>query len=584
MRINMKLKKYWVIFLALFVLAMIGMFQAGNGLQNGKTVKTLTFPAFKEQVEKIAKQKNNNDKTTYLFEGQDGTIYLFTPNITYKTKVDPLAGSSKELYQPNDIRYEKEEASSWLGTTIRYLLLFVFLYFIFSFLSPGGKLGGKWGGKQAKEQTSIPTIKLDEVGGLHEETKEQFRQIITMFKDKERAKQLGIRPPRGALLYGPPGTGKTRSALAIASEMGATIYSLSGSEFVEMFVGVGASRVRELFEKARKTAPSLIFIDEIDSIAKKRSNGPVGNEERESTLNELLKQMNGIQENEDVFLIGATNRMDMLDEAILRPGRFDYRIYIGLPDLKGRREIVDIHSKGKALSEEVKTKLDYIASSTAGFSGAQIEGIFNDAAKMALREGRNIIEMEDIDKAVDILILGNQRNVHLYQYQQRRIAIHEAGHAVVTCITDPQSIRKLTVTPRGQALGYMASFGREVEFLTTSELLNEVKKCLGGGVAEQIFFGEHSNGVSGDVEQAKQLLEHMVKSGMEPKHFRLQFKKEEQEEMMRTWYAKAYSDTVEILSKHKEAVQRLADTLLEQKTLNGDDVRTLVLQSPQASA
>ncbi|WP_336770411.1 AAA family ATPase [Bacillus bombysepticus] len=580
----MKSKKHWILFALLIGLGLFALFGPNQSL-NMQKITTLTFVKFEEQVKTTADTfKGTSDDIklkhkTYLMEKHDGSLYLFTPKKIYQTKVDPLANSSKKLYQTYNIPYEKEEPDTWFGTLIRYGLIFLVIYILFNAMSPTGRMSAKW--KKSKDNGAngdkIPSVTLDQVGGLHSETKEQFLQIITMFKDKERAKQLGIRPPRGALLYGPPGTGKTLSARAIANELGATFYSVSGSEFVEMFVGVGASRVRELFQKARKNSPSLIFIDEIDSIAKKRGNGPVTNEERETTLNELLKEMNGIQENEDVFLIGATNRLDILDEAILRPGRFDYKIYMGLPDLKGRKEIIDIHSKEKALSEDIKQNLNHIAESTAGFSGAELEGIFNTAAKSALQQNRNIIEMVDVDQAIDLLILGNQRNVHLYDYQQRRIAFHEAGHSVVTCFTDPNSIRKVTIIPRGQSLGYMAQYGKEVQFLTKTELLNEVKKCLGGGVAEQIFFGEHANGVGGDVEQAKKLLEHMVQSAMNPEEFHVLFKKDEQEELMKTWYAKAYGGTVELLQKHKAEVQRLAEALLEHKTLTGEEVKEIVL-------
>ena len=342
--------------------------------------------------------------------------------------------------------------------------------------------------------------------------KEEILQTLSIVKDPKRSAQVGIQPPKGILLYGPPGTGKTLLAQAIAREIGATFYSSSGSAFTELFVGVGASRVRSLFENARKQRPAVIFIDEVDALAAKRK--AHGGEEAEKTLTELLVQLDGGNNNDGVLFIAATNRKDMLDEAFLRPGRIDFSFQVPLPDTTGRREIIDIHTRGKLLADEVFASLDTLAESTSGFSGAELSSLFKTASRRAIRDGREQIAKNDLDFAIDRTILGSASRSMNDPETKRRVAIHESGHALVAAVTKPGSVRKATIIPRGQALGYVAPIQKELHLSTYSELFDQVSMILAGGVAERIYLGEHSIGVSGDVQQAKEIIERMVDTGL----------------------------------------------------------------------
>lgn len=420
----------------------------------------------------------------------------------------------------------------------------------------------------------LPSISLEDVGGLGEEMKEEILQTLSTIKEPERAGKMGIKPPKGILLYGPPGTGKTLLAQAIAHELKASFFSTSGSAFNELFVGVGASRVRSLFQAARKQLPAVIFIDEVDALAGRRK--AHGGEEAEKTLTELLVQLDGGHSNDGILFIAATNRKDMLDEAFLRPGRIDFSFQVPLPDTKGRKEIISIHTKGRALADDVHSSLEGLAESTSGFSGAELQSLFETASRRAIRNGKQVIQKQDLDYALDRTILGNTSRTLQDQETKRRVAIHEAGHAIVASLTKPGSVRKATIIPRGEALGYVAPIPKELHLSTTSDLLDRIAMILAGGVAERMQLGEHSIGVSGDVQQAKQIIEQMVDTGMLQNGFTLTFNKQEKEAKMQELFDKGLERSENLISKNQFEYQQLVNALLKKETLEGYEVEDIV--------
>lgn len=569
-----KLKKFLISVFVVVIL--LGAYNNAFNLNNGE-IKNITFYELKEVVEE------NKNKNMTLLEKENGEVILQIDNVSYVTEVNPSDNHIKELLDVHKINYSYMEEVSFFDTFIKFAIPMLLLFLILGMLlnkNKGGVGKGNEMVKKSAKKHETPDTKPSDIGGLSEETREEVKQIIEIFKNKEKAKELGINPAKGALLYGPPGTGKTLLAKAMANELGASFFPSSGSSFTEMFVGVGASRVRELFAEARKSKPSLIFIDEFDSLAKKRglSNS---NEERENTLNELLAQMDGIESNEDVFLIAATNRKDDLDEAILRPGRFDYKIKIGLPDLAGRKEIISIHSKNKKLSKDVKDKMNLIAESTTGYSGAELEGVFNNAAKHALLRDKKEVDMDDINHALDVTVLGNANRKLSDENTRRRVAYHEAGHALVGLITKPKSVRKATIIPRGDALGFVAPIPKELELSTPSELIDRLSMILAGGVAEMKKFGEHSIGVSGDVEQAKNLIGKMVDLGMREDDFVLSFDDKDKQTQMKIIFNKALRRSKDIIEKYEKEWEKLTATLLVKETLSGDEIERIILNLPE---
>jgi len=420
----------------------------------------------------------------------------------------------------------------------------------------------------------LPSISLKDVGGLGEEMKEEILQTLSTITEPERARKLGISPPKGILLYGPPGTGKTLLAQAIAHELNASFFSASGSSFNELFVGVGASRIRSLFHAARKERPSVIFIDEVDALAGKRK--PHGGEEAEKTLTELLVQLDGGISNDGILFIAATNRKDMLDDAFLRPGRIDFSFHVPLPDTKGRLEIIQIHTKDKAMAPDAAASLDSLAESTSGLSGADLYSLFETASRRAVLNGHDRIQKDDLDYALDRTILGSSSRALTDLDTKRRVAIHEAGHALVATLTKPGSVRKATIIPRGEALGYVAPIPKELQLSTTSDLLDRVAMILAGGAAERIVLGEHSIGVGGDVQQAKQIIEQMVEIGMLEDSFSLTFKKLDKEEKMQELFERAIDRAENLINSHQHVHHQLVEALLKKETIEGSEVEKIV--------
>lgn len=515
----------------------------------------------------------NQGQDAQLTEKSNGKLYLKTKDSLYVTTVRPESQMVEEWIKKYNISYEYSNQASVGGIIIGGVLIALILTFIV--LQGKGGVGVKSMKNSRSKATPLPDITLDDIGGLPDEMKEEILQTLSIMKDPKRSMQVGLKPPKGILLYGPPGTGKTLLAQAIAQEIGATFFSSSGAAFTELFVGVGAARVRSLFQNARKQKPAVIFIDEIDALAgKRKAHG--GSDEGEKTLTELLVQLDGGNDNDEILFIAATNRKDMLDEAFLRPGRIDFTFQVPLPDTQGRKEIIDIHTKNKPLAENVVASLSDLAETTSGFSGAEISTLFETASRRAIREGRTEIEASDIDYALDRTILGTTSRALNDMETKRRVAIHESGHALIAAVTNPGSIRKATIIPRGQALGYVAPIPKELHLSTTSELLDRVSMILAGGVAERMFLGEHSIGVSGDVQQAKQIIEEMVDTGMLQDGFQLTFEKEKRAEKMQALFEQALQRTEQIIREHKTEFHHLVDALMREETLEGEEVQEIV--------
>lgn len=535
---------------------------------------------FSSVEETIQKQ---NGKPIALTEHSDGSILLEIDGLKYESHVPPNSQMIDKLVEKYNINYTYTNSSrfgKWVMAG--FLLALVGTAIVLQKTKGGFGLSNSMK-NSVSQARPLPSISLDDVGGIGEEMKEEILQTLSTLKEPDRAIKMGIKPPKGILLYGPPGTGKTLLAQAIARELNASFFSASGSAFNELFVGVGASRVRSLFQTARKQGPAVIFIDEVDALAGRRK--AHGGEEAEKTLTELLVQLDGGHSNDGILFIAATNRRDMLDEAFLRPGRIDFTFHVPLPDTKGRREIIDIHTKGKALSEEVLQSLDKLAESTSGFSGAQLQSLFETASRRAVRNGQEVLTKADLDYALDRTILGSTSRSLQDLDTKRRVAIHEAGHALVASLTKPGSVRKATIIPRGEALGYVAPIPKELHLSTTSDLLDRVAMVLAGGVAERMLLGEHSIGVSGDVQQAKQIIEQMVDTGMLQGGFTLTFNKQDKEAKMQELFEKGIEKAENLIKSYPYQYQQLVDSLIKKETLDGFEIEEIVRrQAPDVSA
>ncbi len=504
---------------------------------------------------------------------------------------------------------EEATPSIWTSLLVTFLPFLVFGGFLFYMMRQAGQGGGGGGGgrgvmnfgksraKEADAETS--NVRFADVAGADEE-KQELVEIVEFLKDPRRFNQLGARIPAGVLLEGPPGTGKTLLAKAVAGESGVPFYSISGSEFVEMFVGVGASRVRDLFENAKKNSPSIIFIDEIDAVGRQRGAGMGGgHDEREQTLNQLLTEMDGFEGNEGVIVMAATNRADVLDPALLRPGRFDRRILVGQPDVKGREAILKVHARNKPLSDEVNLKL--IARQTPGFSGADLENLLNEAALIAARRNSTIIEPIDMDEAHDRVIAGPAKKDRIMNETERKmVAYHEAGHTIAGLVlSDARVVHKVTIVPRGRAGGYAIMLPKEDRYLMTEKDMKEqIIGLLGGRVAEEVFFGTQSSGASNDFQQATQLARAMVTEyGMSEKLGPVQYEGGSGQVFMGRDYnqTKGYSERVAydidqevlriineahdeattIVKEHGRQLKLIAEHLLEYETLNELEIKSL---------
>ncbi|MCD8361164.1 MAG: ATP-dependent zinc metalloprotease FtsH [Acidaminococcaceae bacterium] len=504
-----------------------------------------------------------------------------------------------------EIKAELPPQPLWWTTILSSLLpmlLIVGIWFMLMQQSQGG--GGRVMnfGKSRARRYDEDNIKITfkDVAGA-DEAKQELEEVVEFLKYPKKYNDLGAKIPKGVLLYGPPGTGKTLLAKAVAGEAGVPFFSISGSDFVEMFVGIGASRVRDLFEQAKKSAPCIVFIDEIDAVGRQRGAGlGGGHDEREQTLNQLLVEMDGFGANEGIIMIAATNRPDILDPALLRPGRFDRQIVVDRPDIKGRQEILKVHVKGKPISPEVELRV--IARRTPGFTGADLSNLVNEAALMAARKNKNKIDMPEMEEAAERVIMGPERRSRVISDKEKRLtAYHEGGHTLVGILldnTDP--VHKVTIIPRGRAGGYTLSLPKEDRYYATrSEMLDELKVLLGGRVAEALVLKEISSGASNDLQRATSLARQMIcEYGMSPKLGPMTFghrqdqvflgrdiarDKDYSEEVaakidkeIRKFIDEAYQKTESLLNENMDKLHLIADALIERETLEGEEIDQLM--------
>ncbi len=576
-----------------------------------KTVQDLrTLVSSSEDAQKIAKivvQPQENDMAKFTVS--------FTDNSEKMVVIGPYSGAIEnndilKAIKVNNINMEmdpKEESSFWETVVISWLpMIFIVVIFIFFMrqLQGGGGKAMNFGKSKARLLSETATKKtFKDVAGV-DEAKEEVEEIIAFLKDPKKFTRLGGRIPKGVLLMGSPGTGKTLLARAIAGEANVPFYSISGSDFVEMFVGVGASRVRDLFEQGKKNAPCIIFIDEIDAVGRHRGAGlGGGHDEREQTLNQLLVEMDGFESNEGVILIAATNRPDVLDPALLRPGRFDRRITVPRPDVNGRLGILKVHTRKVPMDGDVK--LTILAKGTPGFSGADLENLTNEAALLAARRDKDRVEMVDFEDAKDRVLMGSERrSMFISDKEKRNTAMHEAGHAMLAVLIggeDVDPLHKVTIIPRGRALGLTQQLPSEDRLsMTRTYTLNRICILMGGRCAEEIMFNQFTTGAGNDIERATDLATSMVtewgmsdalgpmnygssgnevflgremtQSGSNHSEATAQLIDSEVRRIVHAEYDRAMS----ILSGHREELERVGDTLLIHETLSGAEIQTLL--------
>ncbi|SFM31582.1 cell division protease FtsH [Paenibacillus sp. 1_12] len=548
------------------------------------------------------------DGYTYLVRGK----YKNAP-LPDKKNFETRAPFDQEVIQmfekaevPN-ITIEKMEGDnvwiSFLTSIIPFVIIFILFFFLLNNAQGGGGKVMNFGKSRARlYNEEKKRVTFEDVAGADEE-KQELVEVVEFLKDPRKFAAVGARIPKGVLLNGPPGTGKTLLARAVAGEAGVPFFSISGSDFVEMFVGVGASRVRDLFENAKKNAPCIIFIDEIDAVGRQRGAGlGGGHDEREQTLNQLLVEMDGFGANEGIIIVAATNRPDILDPALLRPGRFDRQITVDRPDVKGREEVLKVHARNKPLNKDVK--LESIARYTTGFTGADLENLLNEAALIAARRNRKDISMGELDEAFDRVVVGTQKkNRIISEREKRMVAFHEAGHTIVGYhIENADMVHKVTIIPRGRAGGYVMMLPKEGEdkmMNTKTELLDKVTGLLAGRVAEELFIGQIGTGAYSDFQRATGIVRKMIMEyGMSDKLGPMQFGNvqgqvflgrdfgheqnysdaiayeidQEMQTIIRSCYAKAK----ETLEKYADQVRLIAETLLVKEILEKDEIIQLI--------
>ena len=509
------------------------------------------------------------------------------------------ADSLLELMQAHpDVKYEITIPSGWGSTLLTILPIILlgvlFVYFITSMNRSNNQQMGFGKVDKKKAQVEHPDVKFEDVAGV-DEAVEEMREIKDFLSDPEKYRVMGAKVPRGCLLVGPPGTGKTLLARAVAGEAGVPFFSISGSDFVEMFVGVGASRVRDLFKQAKEAAPSIIFIDEIDAVGRQRGTGlGGGHDEREQTLNQLLVEMDGFEKNESVILIAATNRADILDPALLRPGRFDRQIVVDVPDVKGRRKILDVHAKNKPLGSDVD--LDKMAQLTAGFTGADLMNLMNEAALLAARRNKKLITQREVMESMERVIAGPERKGRVMDENTKRtIAYHESGHALVGhTLPHADPVHKITIVSRGRALGYTMSIPEEDKVLNTlGEIKDELAVFMGGRVAEELFCDDITTGASNDLERATKMARALVTQyGMSTELGTQVFGQANHEVFLGRDYSntpdyseetarrideevarimkEAHDRAAEVLSARREQMDLMANVLMERETVEGE--------------
>ncbi len=543
--------------------------------------------------------------------GDDSVSGQFKTGRQFRTYVPKGDSSYLETLRTHGVKITVEppsHSSLWpnlLTTMLPFLVLVGLWMLMLRQAQSGSNQAMSFGKSRARLHTEAKTrVTFDDVAGV-DEAKEELEEIIEFLRHPKKFQALGAKIPRGVLLVGPPGSGKTLLAKAIAGEAGVPFFSISGSEFVEMFVGVGASRVRDLFDQAKKSAPCLVFIDEIDAVGRQRGAGlGGGHDEREQTLNQLLVEMDGFDPNSGIIVIAATNRPDILDPALLRPGRFDRRIVVDNPDTKGRRAILDVHVRGKPIADDAN--LDVLARRTPGFSGADLANMVNEAALLAARRGKKRIGMSEFDEAIERVIAGPQRKSRILSPKERELtAYHEGGHALLgKLLPQANPPHKVTILPRGMALGYVIPLPQEEKYtVTRSEILANITAMLGGRVAEEIVFGEITTGAANDFEKATELARKMVtefgmsdklgpltlgtKHGpvflgrdlVESRNYSDEIAYEIDKEVRRI-IDECYGRARGVLTEHQAVLDRIARALLERESLESDELDALIAGKP----
>ena len=547
----------------------------------------------------------SSGQLTYKVRGQEDAKTYRVPSVDlFILDVRDYVNEYNEAHPDKPMEYTYTASTSIIGVIVEWLpLLLSFLMFVVFYLSMrqqggGGRVANIGRARVGRDDEGRKATFAD-VAGCDEE-KEELQEIIEYLKGPQKFTMLGAKIPKGVLLVGPPGTGKTLLARAVAGEAGVPFFSISGSDFVELYVGVGASRVRDLFDRAKRERPCIVFIDEIDAVGRQRGAGlGGGHDEREQTLNQLLVEMDGFAGNEGVIIIAATNRADILDRALLRPGRFDRQVYVGYPDVKGREEILKVHAKGKPLAPDVELKT--IAKGTVGFTGADLENLLNEAALLAARKHRKAITQEEIEEATIKVIAGPEKKSRVVTEKERRLtAFHEAGHAVATYFKTPDSpVHQISIIPRGMAGGFTMSLPEEdVNFQTKNEMIGEITTLLGGRVAEQLVLEDISTGASNDLERATKIARSMVtKYGFSDKlgpvvygdqnevflgrDFTQSRNYSEQiatdiDEEIKDIVEKCYAECTDILNAHMDKLHQVAEKLLVIEKMDEEEFKAIM--------
>lgn len=571
----------------------------------------ITYDKFRQAVvnKNVESVTLKFDGYTYLIKGK----YINPPSGADKKSFEthaPFEPMVVQLIEANGVPSETYETMerdsvwiSFLTSIIPFVIIFILFFFLLNQAQGGGGKVMNFGKSRARlYNEEKKRVTFEDVAGADEE-KQELIEVVEFLKDPRKFAAVGARIPKGVLLNGPPGTGKTLLARAVAGEAGVPFFSISGSDFVEMFVGVGASRVRDLFENAKKNSPCIIFIDEIDAVGRQRGAGlGGGHDEREQTLNQLLVEMDGFGANEGIIIVAATNRPDILDPALLRPGRFDRQITVDRPDIKGREAVLKVHARNKPLAKDVK--LDSLSRYTTGFTGADLENLLNEAALIAARRNRKDISMAEIEEAFDRIIVGTQKKSRIISEAEKRIvAYHEAGHAIIGYYAEnADMVHKVTIVPRGRAGGYVMMLPKEGEdrmMQTKNELLDKVTGLLGGRVSEELFIGEIGTGAYSDFQKATGIVRRMIMEyGMSDKLGPMQFGSsqgqvflgrdigheqnysdaiayeidQEMQHFIRTCYDRARA----MLTEHADQIHLVAKTLLEKETLDKDEIIELL--------
>ncbi|KRF28654.1 ATP-dependent zinc metalloprotease FtsH [Paenibacillus sp. Soil787] len=571
----------------------------------------ITYDKFRQAVvnKNVESVTLKFDGYTYLIKGK----YINPPSGADKKSFEthaPFEPMVVQLIEANGVPSETYETMerdsvwiSFLTSIIPFVIIFILFFFLLNQAQGGGGKVMNFGKSRARlYNEEKKRVTFEDVAGADEE-KQELIEVVEFLKDPRKFAAVGARIPKGVLLNGPPGTGKTLLARAVAGEAGVPFFSISGSDFVEMFVGVGASRVRDLFENAKKNSPCIIFIDEIDAVGRQRGAGlGGGHDEREQTLNQLLVEMDGFGANEGIIIVAATNRPDILDPALLRPGRFDRQITVDRPDIKGREAVLKVHARNKPLAKDVK--LDALSRYTTGFTGADLENLLNESALIAARRNRKDISMAEIEEAFDRIIVGTQKKSRIISEAEKRIvAYHEAGHAIIGYYAEnADMVHKVTIVPRGRAGGYVMMLPKEGEdrmMQTKNELLDKVTGLLGGRVSEELFIGEIGTGAYSDFQKATGIVRRMIMEyGMSDKLGPMQFGSsqgqvflgrdigheqnysdaiayeidQEMQSFIRTCYDRARA----MLTEHADQIHLVAKTLLEKETLDKDEIIELL--------